>query len=204
MLRSAACSEDSNDRKDKGEDKDDRLQRIEGHREKANASPSRILTVSVPAVVLLLTLGIAAAQTENSAPARKNNPVYAELAKAPKKAIARPNPLEADPDAAAAGAKLSDLHCAECHGEMAEGGKKAPSLLADEVQQAAPGALFWLLTNGVVRHGMPVWSKLPEPQRWQLVSYIKSLTPATKPNPDGEKTPRAVSSPSAPDSQPEP
>jgi mono/diheme cytochrome c family protein len=96
------------------------------------------------------------------------------------------------------------LHCAECHGEMAEGGKKAPSLLADEVQQAAPGALFWLLTNGVVRHGMPVWSKLPEPQRWQLVSYIKSLTPATKPNPDGEKTPPAVSSPSAPDSQPEP
>ena len=78
----------------------------------------------------------------------------------------------------AAGAKLFDLHCAECHGEMAEGGKKAPSLLADEVQQATPGTLFWLLTNGVVRHGMPVWSKLPEPQRWQLVSYIKSLTPA--------------------------
>jgi hypothetical protein len=22
---------------------------------------------------------------------------------------------------------------------------------------------------------MPVWSRLPEPQRWQLVSYIKSL-----------------------------
>jgi len=22
---------------------------------------------------------------------------------------------------------------------------------------------------------MPVWSKLPEPERWQLVSYIKSL-----------------------------
>lgn len=87
---------------------------------------------------------------------------------------------------------------------MAEGGKKAPSLLADEVQQAAPGALFWLLTNGVVRHGMPVWSKLPEPQRWQLVSYIQSLTPAAKPNPDGEKTPRTVSSASAPDSQPEP
>jgi len=27
----------------------------------------------------------------------------------------------------------------------------------------------------VVRKGMPVWSKLPEPQRWQLVRYIKSL-----------------------------
>jgi len=35
--------------------------------------------------------------------------------------------------------------------------------------------LFWVLTNGVVRRGMPAWSKPPEPQRWQLVAYIKSL-----------------------------
>ena len=79
-----------------------------------------------------------------------------------------------------AGAKLFDLHCAECHGEMAEGGRKGPSLRADEVQQATPGTLFWILTNGVVRRGMPVWSKLPEPQRWQVVRYLKSLTPAEK------------------------
>jgi hypothetical protein len=26
-----------------------------------------------------------------------------------------------------------------------------------------------------VRKGMPVWSRLPEPQRWQLVRYLKSL-----------------------------
>jgi mono/diheme cytochrome c family protein len=63
---------------------------------------------------------------------------------------------------------------------MAEGGRKAPSLLAEQVQQATPGTLFWILTNGVVRHGMPVWSKLPEPQRWQIVSYLKSLTHAGK------------------------
>jgi len=136
-------------------------------------------TVRVSIVALFLALGISAAQTEKSPPT-SNNSVYAELAKAPKKAEARHNPLEADPEAVAAGAKLFGLHCAECHGEMAEGGKKAPSLRADEVQQATPGALFWLLTNGVVRRGMPVWSKLPEPQRWQLVSYIKSLTPAPK------------------------
>ena len=67
---------------------------------------------------------------------------------------------------------------------MAQGGRKAPSLLAAPVQQATPGALFWLLSNGVVRRGMPVWSKLPEPQRWQLVSYIQSLTPA-KPSEGG-------------------
>ena len=52
------------------------------------------------------------------------------------------------------------MHCAECHGEMAEGGRKAPSLLAEQVPQATPDTLFWILTNGVVRHGMPVWSKL--------------------------------------------
>jgi len=48
-------------------------------------------------------------------------------------------------------------------------------LRAKEVQEATPGTLFWILSNGVVRKKMPVWSKLPEPQRWQLVSYIKSL-----------------------------
>ncbi|HKH98808.1 MAG TPA: cytochrome c [Candidatus Sulfotelmatobacter sp.] len=138
-------------------------------------------------IVLLLALG-AASQTENPAP-KKDNSVYAELAKAPRKADARRNPLESDPDAVAAGGKLFDLHCAECHGEMADGGKKGPSLRADEVQQATPGTLFWLLTNGVVRRGMPVWSKLPEPQRWQLVSYIKSLSPA--PRPDTESQPQA-------------
>jgi|CZKR01.1.fsa_nt_gi hypothetical protein len=50
-----------------------------------------------------------------------------------------------------------------------------------------PGTLFWLLTNGVVRHGMPVWSKLPELQRWQLVRFIKSLTSATQASSNGKK-----------------
>ena len=124
------------------------------------------------AAVVLTAL--AKAQTDSAAqnPARS---VYAELAKVPTKAAARHNPLESDPEAVAAGAKLFEQHCAECHGANADGGKKGPSLRAEEVQQATPGTLFWLLTNGVVRKGMPVWSRLPEPQRWQLVSYLKSL-----------------------------
>jgi mono/diheme cytochrome c family protein len=113
---------------------------------------------------------------------------YAELTKVSAKDSARPNPMEHDPDAVAAGGKLYDLHCAECHGENAEGGKenskrkkKGPSLRAPEIQQAPPGALFWLLTNGSVRRGMPVWSKLPEPQRWQIVTYVKSLNTSPAP-----------------------
>ena len=101
--------------------------------------------------------------------------VYSEVSKAPEKARAKRNPLEKDPEAAAAGRILFEQHCAECHGGNAEGGKKAPSLRAPEIQTAEPGAIFWILTNGVVRKGMPVWSKLPEPQRWQLVSFIESL-----------------------------
>jgi len=117
-------------------------------------------------------------QTAVSAAGRSDRVPYAELTKAPAKATARQNPLENDRAAAMAGAKLYGQHCAECHGQAGEGGhgaKKGPGLRASEVQQAAPGTLFWVLTNGVVRRGMPVWSKLPEPQRWQLVSFIKSL-----------------------------
>jgi mono/diheme cytochrome c family protein len=109
------------------------------------------------------------------------------LIRAPQKAVVRRNPLEQDPNAVLAGGKLFEQHCQECHGETAGGGKKGPSLRAAEVQAATPGTLFWLLTNGVVRRGMPVWSKLPEPQRWQLVSYIKSLTPAHPPGAENNK-----------------
>ena len=110
--------------------------------------------------------------------------VYAELARAPEKARAKRNPLEGDPDAISAGRYLFERHCSECHGSAGDGSRKAPSLRADEVRSAPPGALFWILTNGVVRRGMPVWSKLPEPQRWQLVSFIKSLGPASRDSPD--------------------
>lgn len=120
-------------------------------------------------------VGIAEAQTNNSPAQSPAKSVYSELAKVPAKAAGRRNPLESDPEAMAAGAKLFEMHCAECHGVNADGGKKGPSLRAEGVQQATPGTLFWLLTNGVVRKGMPVWSRLPEPQRWQLVSYVKSL-----------------------------
>jgi mono/diheme cytochrome c family protein len=137
--------------------------------------------VTSTALLLALAVPLLMAQKEGSKGEKSDKKdVYAELAKAPRKAVARRNPLESDPDAVAAGANLYDQHCAECHGEMAEGGKKGPSLRAYPVQQAAPGTLFWILTNGVVRRGMPVWSKLPEPQRWQLVSYLKSLNPTEK------------------------
>jgi mono/diheme cytochrome c family protein len=135
------------------------------------------LAPGVLLLVLLLGAVVDLAQADgskarNAADSRFN---YAELAKAPEKARARPNPLAGDETAVAGGRKLFEQHCAECHGPAGGGGKKAPSLIVPEVQDATPGALFWVLTNGVVRRGMPVWSKLPEAQRWQLVRYLQTL-----------------------------
>jgi mono/diheme cytochrome c family protein len=126
--------------------------------------------------VALLVVSQALAQGSGRAGKQKQKEsIYAEIAKAPEKARAKRNPLESDPQAVAAGRILFEQHCAECHGDSATGGKKGPNLRVEEIQIARPGAVFWVLTNVVVRRGMPVWSKLPEPQRWQLVAYIKSL-----------------------------
>ena len=127
--------------------------------------------------MLLLGAVVALAQADRSKARNAGDSRfdYAELSKAPEKARARQNPLAGDESAVAGGRNLFERHCAECHGLSGEGGKKGPSLVVPEVQDATPGTVFWVLTNGVVRRGMPVWSKLPEAQRWQLVSYLKTL-----------------------------
>jgi mono/diheme cytochrome c family protein len=89
------------------------------------------------------------------------------------------NPYANQAEAIAAGSKLFADHCAKCHGPDALGRKKRPSLRTPEVQQASDGEIFWLLRNGDLRHGMPSWSSLPEPSRWQLVAYVKSLGEST-------------------------
>jgi mono/diheme cytochrome c family protein len=156
---------------------------FKGRAAKASTPAVRIAHASVIALMFALAVAVSVdpAWTQTASTAPNSNRVFhfEELTKAPKKDADRSNPMASDPDAVAAGAKLFDLHCNECHGENAHGKKKGPSMSAPEVRQATPGTLFWLLTNGVVRKGMPVWSKLPEPQRWQIVTYIKSLP---KPN----------------------
>jgi mono/diheme cytochrome c family protein len=130
-------------------------------------------------VPLLLVVSIGQAQQQEPSQLKvthRKAVIYSELDKAPEKARSCRNPLGDDPEAPLAGQKLFDQHCSECHGAEAAGGRHAPSLRIPDVQNAPPGAIFWLVTNGIVRHGMPVWSKLPEPQRWQLVTYIKSLS----------------------------
>jgi len=96
-------------------------------------------------------------------------------AKVPDSARVRVNPMAGDLDAVTAGAKLFRQNCATCHGKQAEGQAKRPNLHSDRIRDATPGELEWLLRNGSLKNGMPSWSRLPEPQRWQLVSFLKSL-----------------------------
>jgi mono/diheme cytochrome c family protein len=133
---------------------------------------------AVIVVVLFALVGSAA----SAGKARASKP-YVRLAQVPEDARVRANPFDDDPTAPIAGRKLFERHCMECHGANAESGRKGPSLRAREVQEAPAGALFWVITNGNVRAGMPVWSKLPAPQRWQITTYLKSLGVSEGPRP---------------------
>jgi len=96
-------------------------------------------------------------------------------ARVPEKDRMRSNPYDSQMNAIAAGAKLFRQNCSSCHGSEATGTETKPSLHTDRIRTATPGELEWLLKNGSMKNGMPSWSRLPEQQRWQIVSYLKSL-----------------------------
>ncbi|HEY0703419.1 MAG TPA: c-type cytochrome [Candidatus Acidoferrales bacterium] len=104
---------------------------------------------------------------------------------------AKTNPFAAQPDAIAGGAYLFSDHCAKCHGKDALGRGKHPSLRSERVQKlATDGDLFWLLKNGSLGRGMPNWSAIPEPSRWQLIAYVKSLGVSSTDNSSNTEVPK--------------
>jgi mono/diheme cytochrome c family protein len=94
---------------------------------------------------------------------------------APVSASKLQNPYSGQTQAVLAGRKLFLRHCAQCHGENAEGRWNAPPLSSGVVNETPDGVLFWFLKKGNLRAGMPSWSGLPAQQRWQIVSFLKSL-----------------------------
>jgi mono/diheme cytochrome c family protein len=79
------------------------------------------------------------------------------------------------------GKKLADVNCASCHGPSGKGDGPAAAALTPKpadwtsakVQKETDGELFWKISNG--RGPMPPWKHLPEKDRWDLVTYVKSL-----------------------------
>lgn len=94
---------------------------------------------------------------------------------APESASRMQNPYRGQATEVLAGKKLFHQYCAQCHGNNAEGRGNAPSLRSSIIQQTPDGVLYWFLKNGKLRAGMPSWSGLPPRQRWQIISFLKSL-----------------------------
>ena len=97
------------------------------------------------------------------------------LQRPPLKEMSRQNPYDNQPAAARAGRKVFQRECASCHGLEAQGTGHAPALASPVLSNTPPGAIFWVLRHGSLRRGMPSFSHLPEPQRWQIVTYLKTL-----------------------------
>ncbi len=102
--------------------------------------------------------------------------------KAPADAAAKQNPQAGKTDVVAAGKKTFLRTCAECHGEDGAGLQEGVSnLQSPDVQKQSDGTLFWKISTGNVKKGMPAFGKLDENDRWNVVSYLRTLKPAVEP-----------------------
>jgi mono/diheme cytochrome c family protein len=124
------------------------------------------LRIFIAAAILVGTIASSAAQNPK---VRQRDPEWT----APPDAAEKTNPLANRPETAAGGRKLFHQRCSTCHGDDARGTSWGPDLTTRAVQAQADGELFWKITSGNTRTGMPTFSFLPELQRWQLVLHIR-------------------------------
>jgi glucose/arabinose dehydrogenase len=102
--------------------------------------------------------------------------VDANFHNAPASAQAMTNPYEGQETAVQAGKQLYARDCASCHGQTGKGTGNVPSLVDGKLNSVKSGEVFWFITRGDKANGMPSWGGLPEKQRWQIVSYVKSIS----------------------------
>src|SRR5579862_1611053 len=125
-------------------------------------------TILIVSAILVLIFQLAIAQTSPWT--------------APKDADNLKNPYADNPGALSDAKNLYTANCGPCHGDKGKGDGPAAAGLnpkpADHtsanVQKQTDGAIFWKLSEG--RAPMPGYKKIfSEQQRWQLVSYIRTL-----------------------------
>jgi mono/diheme cytochrome c family protein len=95
------------------------------------------------------------------------------------------NPFEGSAEAVAAGAKLFGTACATCHGSGADGNGKSAAGMDPKpanfregpvLREHSDAWLFWRVSEGKKKSAMPSWrGSLSEDERWQLVTYLRSL-----------------------------
>ena len=97
------------------------------------------------------------------------------------------NPVKTDGRTLERGGQLYHVHCVGCHGETGIGDGKMAKVLGytpadltlEKLNQQADGEIFWKISKG--REPMPPWEKqLSARERWDLVSYIRTLLKPSK------------------------
>jgi cation:H+ antiporter len=89
---------------------------------------------------------------------------------------ARANPAAGRPESVALGEAAYRAHCQSCHREGARGDQNGhPSLRSARLRKATDGDIEWFLRQGEMGQGMPSWASLPQNERWQIVTYLKSI-----------------------------
>ncbi|HMD85443.1 MAG TPA: PQQ-dependent sugar dehydrogenase [Terriglobia bacterium] len=81
------------------------------------------------------------------------------------------------------------VRCANCHGENGEGSGNIPALDSGPTQSASDGDLFWYITKGDVKNGMPSWETISPEERWQIVSFLRALAGSKPGSPRVRTTP---------------
>jgi cbb3-type cytochrome c oxidase subunit III len=129
------------------------------------------------AIVLAGSLILATAQQHPSTGAH----THPEAAK-------QKNPVAADAASVAAGKQVFDKNCANCHGKTGAGDgamgaelNPKPSNLADADWKhgSTDGEIFAVIKDGVKGTGMKSFnSKLTPRQIWDVINYVRSLSPA--------------------------
>lgn len=106
------------------------------------------------------------------------------------------NPVPTSASSVERGRVLYSVTCIECHGPKADGNGivggallfKPANLTSDVVQSKPDGALFLVITNGIVGTGgqihMPALNEnLTVRDRWDVVNYLRTLKATAAPTP---------------------
>jgi mono/diheme cytochrome c family protein len=103
---------------------------------------------------------------------------------APASAKKLKNPLTATEENIEAGHVLFNRNCASCHGEDAKAKTdiaaamkvKPTDLTGHEMHGITDGEIYWVITNGIKKSGMPALNAKTKPnERWQMALYVKHL-----------------------------